>query len=268
MIISVNQLTDYLTCPVLYHYKHVSELQPPQPKVGRPTKNSVLELYDIALHKTISFIFHSMQDGFYPGLHHLSNKWGHVWVKPRSLLEDIRFRNTSWRDTHEHKRKQGWTKLQEIHAHYREKEMTPIMVDYPYEIAIGHHTLIGTIDLVSVVKNDKGREEIVMTEFITDGKNTPFLHFHRDWQVTAASYAFRKLMNVKEEKIVYHGIISGKHYNTKREAEDYKQLLHLLNHIEKVIEQGVYYPIFNERCITCPYQKYCEKGWYHATNQE
>ena len=124
MRISVEELMDYLMCPVLFKYKHKSHLEPPQPKNGRPTKNSILELYDKALHQTIGSIFHHVQDGFYPGLHHLSKKWGDVWVKPRSMQEDIRFRSSSWRDTHEIKRQQGWKKLQAIHAHYKENQGT------------------------------------------------------------------------------------------------------------------------------------------------
>lgn len=268
MRINIDEVIDYVSCPALYRFKNVDKLEPPQPKVGRPTKNSIVELYDKALHMTISYIFHRVQDGVYPSLANLAKRWGHVWVKPRADQEDIRFRHTSWRDTHKRKEDQGWKKLQEVYAYYKEHPGTPIMVNYPYEVELGRHTLIGTIDLVRVIRNEKGREEIVMTEFVADEKNAPFLHIDRDWKVTAASYAFRKVMRLNEQKIVYHGVISGKLHNTERDEEDYSHLEHLLNTIEHMRDNDIYYPVFNERCITCPYQKFCERGWFDVKNQK
>jgi CRISPR/Cas system-associated exonuclease Cas4 (RecB family) len=268
MRIHIDEVMDYVTCPALYKFKDVDQLDPPQHGKGRPTKNSVIELYDVALHKSIAYLFNSVQDGFYPSKMNLSKRWGFLWTKPRADQEDIRFRQTSWRDTHQIKNKQGWEKLQKVWEYYKENDGAPIMVNYPYEIQIGEHILVGTVDLVRVVKNEKGREEIVMTEFVTDERNAPFLHVRRDWRVTAASYAFRKIMQVSEQKIVYHGIISGKLTETKRDEQDYQQLEHLLNSIDHMSKHDIFYPVFNDRCLTCPYQKYCEKGWFDAKNRK
>lgn len=268
MKIHIDEVMDYVTCPALYKFKDVDKLEPPQHGKGRPSKNSILELYDAALHKAIAYLFNSVQDGFFPSLSNLSKRWGYLWVKPRSDQEDIRFMQTSWRDTHNTKRIQGWTKLQDLWAYYKENTGSPIMVNYPYEIQIGKHILVGNIDLVSIMKNENGRERIVMTEFITDERQAPFLHIRRDWRVTAASYAFRKIMQVNEEKIVYHGIISGKLTETKRDEQDFQQLEHLLDSIDHMRQNNVFYPVFNERCLTCPYQKYCEKGWFDVKNRK
>lgn len=266
MKIHIDEVMDFVACSVLHKFKSVDQLDPPQPKKGRPTKNSIIELYDQALHKTIMYLFNSVQDGFFPSLNLIAKRWGYLWVKPRADQEDLRFKQTSWRDTHEIKRVQGWKKLQEVYAHYKEHTGSPIMVNYPYEVSIGSHTLVGEIDLVRVEKNKEGRERIVMTEFITDEKTAPFLHTRRDWRVTASSYAFRKIMQLNEEKIVYHGVISGKLTETKRDEQDFLQLEHLLNSIDYIRSNDIFYPVFNERCLTCPYQKYCEKGWFDVKN--
>lgn len=262
MRISIDEINDFLSCPVLYRYKHVAHIEPPQPKVGRPTKNSVIELYDDALHKVMFYLFHRIQDGTYPSVANIAKIWGNVWVKPRSEQEDVRFRSTSWRDTHQIKEKQGWEHIKRAHEFFKQEHGTPIMVNYEYEVPIGKHILTGTIDLVDIVRNEQGREEIRMTEFIVDERNMPYLNIRRDWKVTAASYAFRKLMNVNEQKIVYHGIISGKRHDTIRDESDIKQLEHLIDIIVETTDKGLYYPSFNERCSTCSYQKLCEKGWF------
>lgn len=265
MDFTMEEVLDFVACPTLYKFRHVDKIDARQTlKFKRPNKNSLIEMYDLALHKAIASIFHSMQAGTYPGLHHLARKWGHLWVKPRSDLEDVRFKEASWRDVHEKKRREGWDRLQSVWAAYRDVDFTPIMVDYHYRIPVGSHTLAGNIDLVRVVKNDQGREYIELVEFVTDYRNSPFLHVRRDWRVTAATLAFRKLMNVNEEKIVYHGVISGKLQTTERTTADHEQLGRLLDSIQYMKEAGVYYPVFNERCLTCPYQTHCEKGWYHA----
>lgn len=262
MKIDIEEVLDYIACPVLFKFKHVKQYEVPQASIGRPHRNSLKEAYDKALHKTIAYLFHTIQDGTYPPIRNMAKKWGYLWTKPRAEEEDIRFRQTSWRDYHYQKEKQGWKKIQEIWAYYKENPGTPIMVDYPYQVKIGRHILTGTIDLVRVVRNEEDREEIVMTEFITDERFAPFLHIHRDWKVTASSYAFRKIMNVLEQKIVYHGIISGKIFHTERNEKHFEQLEQLLNVIEHMKTYDIYYPVFNERCTTCPYQKRCEKGWF------
>lgn len=260
MEISIDEVLDYVTCPTLYDFKYNQDVKAIQTERGRPNKNSILEMYDKALHKSIASLFHAVQDGFYPGIHFLSKKWGFIWVKPRSEQEDVRFKTVSWRDTHEKKRVQGWAKLKQLWTYYGENQGTPIMVDYPYRIQIGKHVLTGTIDLVRVVKNENNREYIELTEFVTDERNAPFLHIRRDWKVTASVLAFQKIMNVKAEKIVYHGIISGKLKPTIRDESDFSQLERLLDSIEKARDFNIYYPVFNERCLTCPYEKHCEKG--------
>lgn len=266
MRIHITEIMDFVSCPTLYQFKHVDNVEAPQPKVGRPTKNSVVELYDEALHKSMFYIFHRIQDGFYPSVANVSKIWGNVWLKPRADHEDIRFRSTSWRDTHRIKEKQGWELLKKAHTFFKDNHGTPIMVNYEYEVEIGQHTLVGTIDLVEVARNEKGREEIRMTEFLVDERNMPFLHIRRDWKLTAASYAFRKLMKLNEERIVYHGIISGKRHDTIRDESDFKQLEHLIDIIVKATDMGLFYPSFNERCSTCSYQKMCEKGWFDVKN--
>ena len=262
MQISIDEILDFVACPVLYKYRHVDKLEPPQPKMGRMTKNSVVELYDKALHKSVFYIFHRIQDGFYPSLANLSKTWGNVWIRPRAEVESIKFQSTSWRDTHKRKESQGWSNLKRIHEYYEAEHGTPIMVDYTYEIPIGNHTLTGTIDLVETKRNKAGREEIVMTEFVVDERNMPYLNIRRDWKVTAASYAFRKVMRVSEQKIVYHGIVSGKRHDTIRDQDDYTQLEHLINIIVESTERELFYPSFNTRCESCPFQKLCEKGWF------
>lgn len=265
MKIHVDALMDYLACPQLHKYRYIQNIDASLTHAGRANRHSIMEAYDKALHKSVASLFHKVQDGFIPDIHLLKRKWGYLWVKPRSEQEDIRFKETSWRDVHDEKRKQGWDKLRQVFEHYDEAGWgTPIMVDFDYTVRIGSHILEGRIDLVRVVQTPERREFIEMTEFLVDERYAPFVHLRRDWRVTAASYAFRKLMNVKEEKIVYHGIISGKLVATERSEEDYRQLEHLLDRIEKAHKEDIFYPEFGERCLTCPYEKHCEKGWYQC----
>lgn len=263
MKISVDEIIDFVTCSALHRFRYVDKIDVSTThKLKRVNRESLIEQYDKALHKAASFLFHSMQEGKYPGKHHLSKRWGYLWVQPRSDQEDIRFKETSWRDTHDRKRVEGWKKLLLLWDHYRAADFTPIMVDYRYNVPIGNHIIEGTIDLVRIAKNENGREYIELVEFVYDDKSSPFLHVKRDWRVTSAAYAFRKLMNVTEEKIVYHGLISGKLVQTSRQEDDFYHLEKLIDTIESLRKMNVSIPVFNERCLTCPYQKHCEKGWY------
>lgn len=269
MKIHMDALIDYLACPQLHRYRHIDKRDASVSIHGRENANSIDEAYTRALHKTIAYLFDTLREGTVPTLTMLKRKWGYVWVKPRADYEDVRFKEASWRDRHDEKRKQGWTKLKELHDHYSNAGWgTPIIVDYTYSVRIGSHELLGRIDLVRTVRSEIGRESIQLVEFLDDQRYSPFVHMRRDWRVTAAAYAFRQMMNVSEEEIVYHGIISGKLQKTVRGDEDFTQLERLLDQIESSINQGIYYPRFDDRCLTCPYEKFCEKGWYHAEDQK
>jgi hypothetical protein len=255
----IQDIMDFLACPQLYIYRK-SDLDPSTGARGRINPNTIREQYDKALHKSIAFLFHSVQNGYYPSLAELKQKWGYLWVKPRMEKEDVRFRSTSWRDVHEIKRKQGWEKLQRVWEHFRENPGTPILIDYDYSIPFNGTTLEGTIDLVRVVKNEAGREYVELIEFITDERYAPFVHIRRDWRVTAAAAAFRKMIQVNVEKIVYHGIISGRLTETTRDENDERRLFDLMRQVTTALEHDIHYPVFSERCLTCPYEILCEKG--------
>jgi hypothetical protein len=261
MEIHVDALLDYIACPQLYKYRHVDGRDASLTPGGRVNRLSLMDTYDGILHQMIAFMFNTVYDGAIPTLHEISRKWGYLWVKPRSDKEDVRFKESSWRDSHNVKRTSGWEKLKKLYDHYEEAGWgTPIMVAFDYRIPVGKHFLRGRIDLARVIVLPGGRQAVEVVQFLADEPLTPFVHIRRDWRVTAASLAFRHLMNVSEEKIVYHGIISGKLQTTKRDETDFVQLEKLLDSVEHMIDHGIWYPRFDKRCKTCPYQKQCEKG--------
>lgn len=262
MQISIDEVMDYIACPMLYKYRYVLKMEPPQPKRGRAQKNSVIEVYEKALKKMAHYIFNSIQDGRYPTIANMAKAWGNVWIKPRASMQKIEYAETSWRDTHQIKERQGWNHTRAMQEFFKDNHGSPIMVNYKYDVEIGNHRITGSIDLVETVKNKKGGEDIILTHFLVDEKRIPNINIRRDWTVTAASYAFEKLIKVRESKIVYHGIVSGKHHNTVRDEDDYKQLEFLIDTIAKTIEMDLFYPRINERCYSCPFQKTCEKGWF------
>lgn len=268
MNIHVDELMDYLACPQMYKFRHVDKTDVSLTPGGRANPHSIDESFGKALHKTIGYLFKRVQDGVVPNLSMLSNRWGYLWVKPRSDQEDLRFKEATWRDRHDEKRKQGWEKLQKLHEYYSDHGWgSPVMVDFDYTVSLGAHQLSGRIDLLRVVRSG-GREHIEMVEFLDDARYAPFVHIRRDWRLTAAAYAIQQLMNVSVEKIVYHGIISGKLEATVRTADDFKDLESMLTMMEQSVDSNLFYPRFDNRCLKCPFQKLCEKGCYHVEDQQ
>ncbi len=265
MRIHVNALTDYLTCPLLHYYRHTANIDVSDNILQDNFNEAIEEAFDRAMHKTMFYLFHLVQNGTVPNLQHLRKRWGYLWVLPRSKEQEIKHRVLKESDLHDQKRIEGWNKLQKVMEHYKEEGWgTPIMVDFPYSIKVGRHIVDGSIDLVRVVNGPNHREIVEMVDFMVDYPRSPYVHIRRDWRMTAASIAFRQAIDVQEERIVYHGLISGKLRKTFRQAADYQQLEKLLDTIEMAQQAGITYPTFNERCVTCPYQDHCTRGGWKS----
>lgn len=226
-----------------------------------PNKWHMAEQYDVALHHVLYGIFHHLSDGSYPSAHYVKKRWGAVWNKGRSK-DQVVFDTGSWRNEHRKRERKGLNLLLEAHKYFSNSPGTPILIGKEYQIPVGNHSLIGTIDLVREVKDDNDNLIIDLVDFKVDEKST-ILHVKGDIDVTAASMAFNKLFGYKERNITYHGVVSGTQTHTKRDKQDYQLLEHTVNNVATAIENNIYYPVLNHKCAECPFQKHCEKKeWF------
>lgn len=262
MKLHIQQLIDYQKCPTLYKFRWVDGIDTKYTEQRQmPNKWHMHEDFDRALHQVAYGFFHEVADGRIPNEYYMKKRWGYAWSKGRSK-EDILFDTGSWRNEHRKLERRGLNALLRLHSHFKNNPGTPILIGKEYLIQIGKHTLSGVIDLVREVNDEEGKPIIEIVDFKSDDRPT-ILHVKGDMGVTAASLAFRKLFNYKENRITYHGIISGKEQYTVRDDKDSQLLEGAVNNIVKGIENNIFYPVLNDRCFECPFQKHCEKKeWF------
>lgn len=261
MNLTIQQLIDYQKCPTLYKFRWDEQVDVSVSKRKNPNKWHLMEEYDKALHQVLYGLFHEIADGKYPSAFNMKKRWGYAWSNGRPK-EDILFDTGSWRNEHRRLERKGLNALLDLHSHFQNTPGTPILIGKEYRIQIGKHTLSGVIDLVREVLDENGKPIIEIVDFKADDRPT-ILHVKGDMEVTAASMAFHQLFNYKEQRITYYGIMSKKKQHTKRSERDYKLLEMAVDNIARSIEAEVYYPVLNDRCYECPFQKHCEKKeWF------
>lgn len=261
MILRIKEIIDYLKCPQRHRFQWQEGMDVSVGLRGSPNRWHVVEYYEHAMHQVIYSIFHQYADERYPSPHYVKQRWGSVWNKGRTK-EDLISYTKSWRDEIRKREKQGLNALLALHSDFQNGAGTPILIGKEYQIPVGNHTLIGTLELVREVIDEEGKSIIEIVDFKTDDKVTS-LHIKGDLEVTAASYAFRHLFGHKENRIMYHGIQSRAQQYTQRDERDFELLAHVVENVARSIEADIHYPVLNSRCYECPFQKVCEKReWY------
>lgn len=261
MQLTIQQLVDYQKCPTLFKFRWQEGIDTRVSERNVPNKWHMAEDYDRALHHVLYGLFHEIADGKYPNAYYIKKRWGLAWSKGRPK-EEILFDTGSWRNEHRRLERKGLKALLDLHSYFKNSPGTPILIGKEYHIQIGNHTLTGVIDLVREVLDENGKPIIEIVDFKTDDRPT-ILHVKGDMEVTAASMAFQKLFNYKENRITYLGLMTKKEQYTKRTEKDYELLNMAVDNIVRAINAHIYYPVLNDRCYECPFQKHCEKKeWF------
>ncbi len=240
MILSLDDVLVYTECPRKYYLR----------SIGIPSQLSAKADFSIKIHKVIYSFYRNMFDGNLPGAEQLKNEWGTLWSKNLSL-QDIMFRK---RDEHSDLEMKGLSMLISFHRHAKFNPCVPITVEQNYKVDIGKHQLTGTIELVREVKVDN-TDIIEIVDFKMGEYMPDKFYTDHDIYLTAQSYAFRKLFEAVENRIVYYFLKNGKVYYTSR--DEFSTFEYTINSIADSIENRVFYPKYSYACKSCPYQHEC-----------
>ena len=258
MRIHIRDLVEYAECSMRYRFRHIDKVKEKEVVTTRgPMTGTIIHKeYDRALHQAMAHIFHNVQAGRYPSLYNMKQVWSKLWIRDdvthKHRVQEIMSR----RDERRRKESQGLRIITDMHKSLYENHGEPIAIDYEYEVKVGRHTLIGTLDLVRVMNNVV---EIVDWKF---DERAALTHLRNDLEITAASMAFRQLFGYTEERIVFYGLTSGKSQETKRDEKDYRALEMIMDNVERAIKHDIFFPVLNFKCLECPFERHCaQKKW-------
>lgn len=180
-------------------------------------------------------------------------------------------------NTHEGLRQRGIQIIKDFHAQQRWQPRKVIAVEHRFLVPFGDHELEGTVDLLEVKKNHRGKEILRVVDNKTSSRKPTFAELYLNIQGTVYTWAsqqrefwvgngdgfppvpngewwFEMLQQVPRRFIWYHLWTSTEIDGGERNQTDYDRLYRQCNEIQKAIENEVFIPtISHSTCGFCDY---------------
>lgn len=258
--VSIEEVFDYLQCPLRYHMKHERQVQ-------AKTKDAVQGIaYKEAFHQTLFYYYNSMQQGRIPTLKQMYEKFAKLWHEKSELkiegvlVEDLA---QSTRDARIRKEKylhNGYQLIRQFYNTERKKEQTPIAVNHPYRIAIGDIIVKGNFELVRErLDKDSPTRFIEVVDFRTSLRKPEGFFLRHDLHATFMHYAFLSVFGKKPDYFVLDYVGASEEIIFQREQNDYRRMMAALKGAVNGIAREDIYPRQGFHCKQCPVQDVCDR---------
>jgi RecB family exonuclease len=257
MELTLQQIHDYLNCPMEYNMKHELQLKVEDTESIR---------YKRAVHKTISYLYFSAMGGFMPSAKQMKDKWATIWAEERDgkqNLKEMVFKERKWVDQFGTKNDKHIIKgFELIHNFYhlnKENHGVPIAVDHEFRVPIAGVTVTGNFELIreSIDKSSPNRF-IEIVDFKTGSEATDMFLVNNDLNLTVMSYAFRNLFQAKEDRLTYNYLKTGKEIYTSRTDKHFDRMKAIVEGVAEGIASKRFYPRQSFMCKACPLKDACD----------
>lgn len=154
--------------------------------------------------------------------------------------------------------------------HWEDRQL--VASEHQFVVPFGRHELSGTIDLLELRFNHKGKQILRVCDYKTNTRKPSFMELQLNIQFTVYSYAttqpefweglpdgmFDDLTDTERRSIWIH-LWTGIELDAgTRAMADFRRLYRVCNQIERAVEADIYVPdISGETCIFCPYIEPC-----------
>ena len=250
MELSYKMIRYYAECPMKYHlvFDHEVDYKPP-----------IREMFSDCMRKTILFYYYSLMNGNTVSQGQLKQKWASLWFKDMNP-ENMIFRNEHWNSSETRKLElEGASMIINFHRQNQYKKVLPIAVDYSFRVPMGRHGLVDSLELVRQVKDEEQGDIVEVVNFKTSIYRPDMFITTHDLKLTTQVYAYRRLFNMEEQRILYHFLKGGKEiysYRNDREIEVFEATFFA---IATAIEKKLFYPHYSYLCNTCSLRHECNK---------
>lgn len=251
MDIDIREVLDYCFCPMMYKHKYLN-------KSKKKKKISIIEKYEYDIHRAIYSFFNALQNNESVTLREVTRIWGSLWLGNKTKYDIVYSKSLSWGVIENERRKRGVDTLVYVFNYYRKDPGILLAINHPYKVDLGDNIfLTGSWELIREIK-DKDIQIIEIIDFKNNDKVHNKVAVGNDLEITAASYAFRKTFNTKEDVIVYFGLDKKKVHKTTRSERDFKVLEHTVKCVAYAINHNLFYANPDSKCYTCPYRLVCD----------
>jgi|AntRauTorckE6833_2_1112554.scaffolds.fasta_scaffold08225_5 CRISPR/Cas system-associated exonuclease Cas4 (RecB family) len=249
MEFTIEELKVFGQCPLKYKYGYMNDYK---------YRKSREQEYADSIRSVSTWFFDNVRTGSIPTKREIRKKWGSIWHKGKDVY-DILF-DTSYK--YERRRNiKGVEKIDKFYDRFTKTPGTILINNYPFDVPIGNgHILKGRFDIIrEVEKNNSTRIELLNLR--TD-KYVPYSRLReRDLLLTIHDYAYRKTFEQIPDQLAYYAF-----KNDTRAVIDpmrpkhFKKLETMVNNIASIIDQGLFFPRFDEEhkiCRHCDYTTVC-----------
>ena len=243
--IDIEEVITYSYCPMLYKYIYIDK------KVDK--KTTIQREFEYSFKKTVFGFLASCADND-TTFNSIKIIWGRIWIKKKKTIEYIYSDPKSWRNTHNEFRKTGISTLKSFYDYFVLTSMFPILFNKKYNVNVGNITLTGRFDVICEI--DK---QIKILSIKANSKKADYLVISKDMNVTAMSYAFNEIFNIKEDCILIFNSQKGNVTETTRDEKEYTQLKNTVTSVYKCIHNNIFYMCVDDRCNHCSCKKICSK---------
>ena len=209
------------------------------------------EKFDDCIHKTILFYYYCLLNDTETSQGKLKQKWGSLWFKnkkPEDMM--LREEHFTWSDIRKLEL-EGVSMMINFYRQNQFKKVLPIAVDYNFKIKIGDHYIKDSIELVRQVKDEDDKDVVEIVDFKTSKYAPDMFMTTHDLKLTMQVYAYRKLFDMKEQRILYHFLKGGKEIYSYRDDIEMKKFESIVNGVATAIEGELFYPHYSFMCRNC-----------------
>lgn len=236
MVLTEQQLFDYITCPALYDVKHNKNIQ-----IDEPVSTSKL------LNKVAKFFYVSLLNGKVPSSSDLKKKWDSICSQHIGYMDSKR-------------NLEGISLIMKLLQWASSEEIRVVDIDSQYRTMfksdIGPVELAGTMGTILALP--KERFELLVTDFSNRLPEQTLIDMKLKY--TIDSHAFQGVYNKRVDGIKVHNVKNAKSFLTFRSQDDFCRLERTVANVAQCIKSNLYYPRESVMCSTCTTKDYC-KAW-------
>jgi len=245
MRISINEVKDYMKCPLYYKFKH-SDCIYDDLTIG--------QLFKIHLKSAIGYYYFSIIDDLPKHYKSMLKKWEMLWYSSDMLKKF----DSAELDEYSNK---AIPMINNFYTKSNEEKGAPVAVNFTYEVTLAGEDnidLTGEIDLIRILNDRTRSRETQLVKFFTSNSRLDEFLMRSNIDMTMASYAFRDSFKKTENVILCRNVYRKEDFRTSRNGADYTRAIKSIRNICRGIKERVFYPINNKiSCSTCRYKVFC-----------
>lgn len=263
---SVEQLLDYMDCPLCYHIKHVEGRRPPE-HVAYQQKNRI---FKEAMQETIAFYYRKHLERNPPTLKQLYDKFYQAWLLKTNTVGEESIFTRKVEDAVKKEREdtsryvtRGYQNLRLFYQQNSEIKQSIIAIHHPYELVMGDAIITGTIPLIREVASKYNKRTIELGSFSLSYKKPAIENLITDIRYTIAAFAYQNVMKSTPDRVYVNHLMSGEDFPLVYGANDYKRLLAIIEGFTQSVGRVTPHPRPGGHLIKNDYQLLCDNYYYN-----